>query len=307
MAVTSGADAMAFETQTAMAEFLYSNNLTSPIVVERIADPRLRGTGDAEIAGTGSYFRYRGATYLLTAKHVADRAAEGLLQQLPVRDGRYAMLDGPFMGVDFQIDLAVARVSAPCSLPPAALDERFCPVNDELLFLLGYPGSTARRTEVISPANQRRPFADTFAVEAMPYTCRESALSEFPADFDRRFHVAIEYPANAQRELGGSYHEPPRPDGLSGSLLWDTKRVRAALLGEHWDPSLATVCGIVHHDYDRSMFLSATRIEYVRESLLRLIRHERAYLRWLDRGQPRDDAFSDWAWSEHTFAELDHP
>ena len=98
MAVTGGADAMAFETRDAMAKFLWDLNLVSPIIIEWVADPSLRGTGDGEIAGTGSYFRYRGATYLLTAKHVADRAAEGILQHLPVRDDRYAMLDGPFMG-----------------------------------------------------------------------------------------------------------------------------------------------------------------------------------------------------------------
>jgi hypothetical protein len=223
-----------------------------------------------------------------------------------VRDERYAMLDGPFMGMPLPLDLAIARVSAPHSLPPAALDERFSPVANELLFVLGYPGSTARRTEVIR-TNKRRPFDDAFPVEAMPYVCREATVSDAPADFDPRFHVAIEYPANAQRELGGSYREPPRPDGLSGSLLWDTKRVRAAQLGQPWNPGMATVCGIVHHDYDKSMFLSATRVEYARECLLNLLRHERAYLRWLDRGQPDRDALSDWVWSEHTFATLDQP
>lgn len=173
--------------------------------------------------------------------------------------------------------------------------------------MFGFPGSTARRTEVITGYNKRRVVLDTFPTEGFQYITQAKIPQPLQRDdFDPRIHIAIWYPANAQKKLASPPRDLPRPDGLSGSLLWDTKRVAAEQNGVAWNPGMARVCGMVHHDFDISEFVSATKVEHIRACLLSLIRHERAYLRWLDRGQPVGDALADWASSEQTIADLDH-
>ena len=289
-----------------MAEFLWDYNLVTPIIVETVAHPASRGTGDAELVGTGTYLRCHGASYLVTAKHVADRASEGIIQHLPVRDDTYVPFDGPFMSAEFPLDFALARVQSEYSVRADALDTAYCPAPEELLFILGFPGSTARRTEVVTGYNKRRAVLDTFPTEGFQYiTQTKTPQPPQRDDFDPRIHIAICYPANAQKKPASPPRDLPRPDGLSGSLLWDTKRVAAERNGATWSPDMARVCGMVHHDFDISEFLSATKIEYIRACLLSLIRRERAYLRWISRGQLAGDALADWAWSEQTIADLD--
>jgi hypothetical protein len=54
---------IAFETGKAMAEFVWGYNLVTPVIVEAVANLASRGTGDAELVGTGTYFRCHGASY----------------------------------------------------------------------------------------------------------------------------------------------------------------------------------------------------------------------------------------------------
>src|SRR4051794_2563317 len=79
---------LAFETGNAMASTVWNSNVIAPMIVED-------GDG-ARPLGTGAYVRCHGATYLLTAKHVVDAGAGGVIQHLPVPDGHYRPCDGPF-------------------------------------------------------------------------------------------------------------------------------------------------------------------------------------------------------------------
>lgn len=65
-----------------------------------------------------------------------------------------------------------------------------------------------------------------------------------PAFISQR-HVAIHYPATAQRTLQEPEFSLLNPKGMSGSLVWDTKFVSAWREGWSRAPSLTCVCALV--------------------------------------------------------------
>ena len=102
---------LAFETGIALAKAIWNSNVTAPMLVERDGWP--------EPLGTGSYLRCNGANYLLTAEHVAARGKGGVIQHLPVPDGRFRPCDGPFMTEPWPFEVAIARASSQTDAPEA--------------------------------------------------------------------------------------------------------------------------------------------------------------------------------------------
>ena len=87
--------------------------------------------------------------------------------------------------------------------------------------------------------------------------------------------------------------------------MWDTGYVRKD--GQNWSPDDAKVTGLVFGWPQSNLkdSLIATRIEVVRAFLIRALREEAAYFRWLERGQPSHDPLTDWVLAERSIADLD--
>jgi hypothetical protein len=269
-------------------------HVATPLVVVR--------EGETIPIGTGTFFRWCGHEYVLTAEHVVGQGDGGTIQHLSAADSRF-LASGSFGGDPFPVDVAIARVGAKFSLPSKFLDTSFKPVDDrEILFFLGYPASSARRMESVTPRNIRRGYFDTFPVEPLSF-CGQLVHDGKRGRFDPEMHVAFKYPLVARTETG-AVRDLLNPEGLSGTLLWDTKRVSAWRRGVEWDPSMARVCGVIHTDNDGAELIYATKIEHVRPSILRLLRQERAYLHWIDRGQPFGDELTDWVQAEKEVPDL---
>ncbi|MGE3675825.1 MAG: hypothetical protein AB7K71_39515, partial [Polyangiaceae bacterium] len=81
------------------------------------------------------------------------------------------------------------------------------------------------------------------------------------------------------------------PHGLSGSAVWATGRCTT---GDSWEPSLARIVGIIHNWDERSQSLVGTRIEVVRDFIVRALRSRHAFSEWEQRGRPTGDDWSDW-------------
>jgi hypothetical protein len=283
---------LAMEAGSRMREFVFP--IVTPLVVVR--------AGKTEPLGTGSFFRFFGQNYVLTAEHVARNGAGGIIQHLPGPHDRFSTT-GAFMTERMPFDLALAKATSLVSLPPRALDSQYAPVDDtELFFFLGFPGSTARRMEPITEANIRREYFGTFPTEGLPFIAQAVRPAERPG-YDPMVHAAFKYPALATHQ-SGARRAIPNPQGLSGSLLWDTNRVHAWRRGIPWRPEMARVCGVIHSDFDEDEFIVATKVEHVSAALLQMLRRERAYLHWRDRGSPIGDDLTDWIWAEQTFQEL---
>ena len=197
-------------------------------------------------------------------------------------------------------------VGHPAAISGSVLDDRCLPVDKELLFFLGFPGSTATRHEPATELNKRytwfgQPLA-TLGVPMLAQVIREPIGS--PLKYDPHYHVAVHFPARALRHAGGEPVVMPNPHGFSGSLLWDTKFVACAGAKKKWSPENARVCGVVWAAHSHPEIVVATKIDHVRSVLLDFLRHEAAHFHWIDRGRPLWEHMVDWQWAETTVTGL---
>jgi hypothetical protein len=269
------------------------------------------GTGRANIQGTGSYFAFLGRAYVLTNAHVAQPGAAYLAHLLGPTDD-YVGFTRQWKLERWPVDVALNQIGAiegdangPV-ITPANMDVRYGPIQHELLFWLGYPGSTAIRHEPVTDLNVRYNwFGGPLESRAVPILVQAVPDNLGPLDsFDVSIHVALHYPSSALQKVGEQLQDLPNPKGMSGSLLWDTKAVACEMSGVSWSPARARVCGILWGAHSKPEVVVATRIEHVRATLLQFLREERAYAHWEARGQPFGDAMTDWEWAEQELADL---
>ena len=221
--------------------------------------------------GTGSYiYLPSGETVLLTNEHVARKVLEEHLSHLPVYGAHYEFLP-EFKVKPHPEDLAV------CSIPSGllgdkrrplstdALDACFEPVYAELLYWLGFPGTTASRHDVISEHKTRYSWFGELQTVGIPMLTQQ--LQNFPEglpqSFDSRYHTFVDYPTMAKRNPNEQEVELPNPFGLSGSLLWDTKAVSCMQRGQAWDPSKARICGVIWGISEKSKVVLATKVQFL--------------------------------------------
>ena len=221
--------------------------------------------------GTGNYVSLSsGAIAVLTNEHVASRVATEHLSHLPVPGAHYELLP------EFRVwgapeDLAVCIVPADRLAPERvvlaadALDVSYDPEPYELLYWYGFPGTTALRNDPM--AEQRTRYSWFEELHALGLSMVSQQIPEWPSglpsDFLPDYHVAVHYPAQAQKSPGGSAVDLPNPKGLSGSLLWDTKAVQCMRRSVTWDPSLARVCGVIWATWNKPELVIATKVEYL--------------------------------------------
>lgn len=274
---------------TAMADY------THPFVV---AIQRVISNDLGEPCGTGSYLRLRGHTYILTNDHVARHMTTGGLSHQPRADDFAHRFVHPFLSVGPPVDAAISRIddeswnsATKKAIPASRVAQAHNTVEHELLFLQGYPGERTRWSA----------FANGPIARAVPYLTQEAPL---PHGLDPRVYFALHYSPEHATPVKGSGPPLPIPRGFSGSLVWDTRF--GALRGENWNPGHATVTGLVcmWGQGDVANLVLAVRIEVVRSMILTALRQEAAYFRWLARGRPEGDAFSDWLSAEREIVEL---
>jgi hypothetical protein len=75
-------------------------------------------------------------------------------------------------------------------------------------------------------------------------------------------------------------------------------------MGE-WAPANARIAALIFGHHAPSQSLLAVKIEYVREFLLDVIRHEAAYYRSRERQTQPWDMLSDWLWAEQTITGIE--
>jgi hypothetical protein len=111
--------------------------------------------------GTGNYIYLRGAPYLLTNAHVVEDAVGSHLAHLPGPTDDYVGCYNAFLADPWPVDMAIMKLGAEwnranrTAVPTSALADKYEPAKGELLFWLGFPGSTAIRHEPITDLNRR--------------------------------------------------------------------------------------------------------------------------------------------------------
>jgi Protein of unknown function (DUF2934) len=263
--------------------------------------------------GSGTYLNLRGAPYLVTAEHVVAEARNGIISHLPVPGGYYVALTNQFQRSVWPIDMAMTRVpsshfaaSNKQALNAQCFDDRFQPVDKEVLFFIGFPGSSASRHEPLTESRIRKSYFGQLQINALPLLV-QSPPKNFSFNspvFNSTQHFLLGYPATGISKVGGPEVDLRNPHGMSGSLIWDTKWVAAYNSGIAWSPDMARVCGLVWGSSENRDVLIATKIEHIRPILLQFLREEAAFFRWESRGCPTGSALEDWLWAEKTISTL---
>jgi hypothetical protein len=295
-------DAMCADVRDEMRVFV--SQFMTPIS----ASPDMR-YGWAE--GTGNYVRLLGSSVLVTNEHVARIRRQRHLAHLPIWGENYRECVNFMSDEKWPVDAAVMRLDSDVAGPNRAvlssskLGKAFSPADGELLFWIGFPGSTAGRHDPITETNLRKSVFDVLHTVGVPFLIQQwrEPLPALPR-FDENFHFLIYYPTVATEDIHEPEVELPNPRGMSGSFVWDTKAVACHRDGITWNANRAEVCGLLWAAHNKPEVVVATRIEYVRESILRMLREEYAYFQWVNRGRPLWDALTDWRPAEEAITDL---
>lgn len=216
--------------------------------------------------GTGSFAEINGTKLLVTNEHVINK--KGLSHSffgsevfVPAASQRY--------GLDKPCDVGAAKVDSHAwanhgTEARAIAFDRFAlkhnTVPYEILWVAGYPGARVKQFD-------RLQLAVCEATPTQEYLFHDDV--EPHEEFDRSVHFAVYYsPANAKQVFDGTTSSPGRsaPHGLSGSLVWNTRRLECFYADRSWSPDLALVTGIVW-GWPNSNYLIATKVEHFREFL----------------------------------------
>jgi hypothetical protein len=240
------------------------------------------------LVGGGTFLRLHGATYLLTAAHVAERMLDHeRLAHTSSYGARPQLIQNPLVCQPLPLDVAIVRIEESAvqahslkSWPATILADRASNTERDILFVHGFPGEKSKWLPIVNGGihSESLPFGTSDATSIWPH-------------YDPDLHLAVIYPPDGWFDNQGRSIDMPNPEGLSGSALWQTYRREHP---EDWDTGFARIIGVIHRYDPDAHSLIATRIEPISEFIIRVLRRESAYFRWQNRGQPTDDDWSDW-------------
>ena len=247
------------EVQLGMAEHVASS-------LSEIFFPKEKGS-DILVNGTGAFVDVDGVKVLLSNEHVIKN--EGLRHSF-INHGRYVL--GAYLkyAVDEPVDVGASKIRddtwAMCgegafAIPLSRFAQKHVTCPHEILWFAGYPGARVKQ------------LAATYAV-AQVLSTQEHIFrdGEVPHElFDPVYHFGVGYsPERAQRIDESTASSSPglsNPPGLSGSLVWNSRRLECFYADRPWDPSMALVTGIIWGWPSRD-YLTATKVEHFRNFLV---------------------------------------
>jgi hypothetical protein len=214
--------------------------------------------------GTGSFVDVDGVKLLISNEHVLKNV--GLSHSFPNHD-RY--VKGAYLKytISEPTDFGVSKIgdhiwdmyaAGALAVPLNRFALKHVTHPHEILWTAGYPGERVKQ------------LASTYAVAQVLSTQEYIFLEEeVPhAKFDPLYHFAVAYsPEKAQRiDASGASNSPGLsiPEGLSGSLVWNSRRLECFYNGCPWDPSMALVTGMIWGWPSRD-YLIATKVEHFRD------------------------------------------
>lgn len=248
------------ETTLAMQDHLMRYVTPISITVSSEGDSKTEG----RLQGTGSYILWGGRRLLMTNEHI-------------LRNWRPQQFGHQFQGCDkiFQlnkplglegdpVDAAICVIadqlweqhgSGAEAIPQKRIAERHEPMPGELLFLTGYPGARSGFAfeTLFTPATR-------LLTQALP---PEISVPGLHANY-----FSLVYAPGRGETVDPENGVPlSLPPGLSGSLVWNTRRLERESQKKEWSPDLAQVTGMLCSWIDKSPIVVATRVEAVREFL----------------------------------------
>lgn len=218
------------------------------------------------LKGTGSYLEFAGKRWLITNEHVlGDWQSHQFAHQLHGCDDVFRLREAPHAIEGHPVDVAIweipddlwrRQVHQAVPIPSERLAERHAPLPGELLFITGFP-------------QQRSHFLfntlTSYATQLLAQERRPPTVDDLHENY-----VLVGYSSGqAQSVNPGSSAPLPLPSGLSGSLLWNTRRIECLRDDRPWSPDMAQVSGMLCRWDSNLVSVQATRIEVIRDFLSR--------------------------------------
>ena len=218
--------------------------------------------------GTGAFVDVEGIKLLVSNDHVITKVG---LHHSFFGFNRFVYAATQRYGLEEPVDIGAGEVpenlwerfgSQASAIPFQRFAERHQTVPHEILWTAGYPGARVKQFANLT-------LAVCQALPTQEYLFHDGV--EPHEKFDPVYHFAVGYsPEKAEPFDTSRPSTSPGlsdPHGLSGSLVWNTRRLECFYANQPWDPSSAVVTGIVWA-WPRSNYLIATKIEHVREFLM---------------------------------------
>lgn len=247
------------EVQLGMAEHLKSS-------LSEIFFPKGSGSEILE-NGTGVFVDVEGVKILLSNEHVIKN--EGLHHSFPNHD-RYVSGAYRKYGTDTRVDVGVSRIrddiwamygEGAFAIPLSRFALQHVTYPHEILWTAGYPGVRVKQLAAT--------YAVTQVLSTQEHIFRAGDVTH--ELFDPEYHFGVGYsPERAQRIDESSASSSPglsSPPGLSGSLVWNSRRLECFYADRPWNPSMALVTGIIWGWPSRD-YLIATKVEHFRDFVL---------------------------------------
>lgn len=213
---------------------------------------RILHEAEGRLEGTGSYLALGNEAYLLTNEHVAAAIRETRLGHMFYGDESVYEVRSHFASISEPIDAAIARVhltASAAAVPLSFYADRHEPAMGELLYIAGYTG-------------ERSGFIFETLISPLTSYLAQEAITQ--SDALGAYHFAIPWLPGRARKADFRTPDLSLPPGMSGSLVWNTRRVELALRGQSWSPEDARVTGLVRSWSDCSTWVYATRVEHLR-------------------------------------------
>ncbi len=212
------------------------------------------------LEGTGAYIELNGKRCLLTNEHVVrDWETRQFTHQFNGCDDVFKLFGGPLAIKQHPIDCAVyivedniwnIREHGAEAVPSDCISQRHDPVPGELLFLAGYPD---KRSKSLHRSLINR--ATRLVTQEIP----NMQIPDLHAN-----HFLLNYsPSNAESVDPLNKVDLSEPRGLSGSLVWNSRRLECYQQNIELTPDLAQVTGLLCRWDSSASSVIAIRIETV--------------------------------------------
>lgn len=241
-----------------------------------------------EAHGTGTFYKDGKHKYLLTCDHVSRTVKSEKLIVSFHSSEIFITLENPFSALEYPADVAITAISEPTwnmvehqakCIPIESFSSQHSPVENELMYISGYPGELSRIWPAMPPTE------DGAESEPGIQACTAiSIMTQIQKDFDptldletpqplEDMHFLLPYsPEHAIHMSSDQDKVLPRAPGLSGSLVWNTRYREITATGGVWQPEDARVTGIVWGNSTKAGVLVATPVEYIAK-LIKLARN----------------------------------
>jgi hypothetical protein len=216
-----------------------------------------------QLEGTGGYIHFGGNCLLLTNEHVLENwKTRQFCHQFHGCDHVFKLGD-PLALEKHPVDAAICKIGDEVwgmrthgaeVVPAERIAEKHEPAPGELLFFAGYPEKRSKSFHKLLISRATRLVTQEWRGPPIP-------------DLHPNYFSLIYNPEKARSVDPANNIALSDPHGLSGSLVWNTRRVECGMQNKPWSAELAQVTGMLCRWDSSTSTVTGVRIEVILDFL----------------------------------------